>query len=137
MVSSTTRTPAQGSTQAQRATSSRSSASSSSSSSSAPSASHRQPSRMVHHPMATTSRSLRGAAAYYSCSMIFTKFEKKTNEVKHAEAHRQFYGDGNKVKGAIHMLVEGSGPFATLYEQEEDFRGVRKVVKSTVAGKDN
>ena len=72
-----------------------------------------------------------------SGATIFTSYGKEKNDVKHEEAGKQYYGDGHNVKGHIHQLVEGSGPFAKLYYASETRGGDRKILTSKIVGKDN
>ncbi len=61
-------------------------------------------------------RELHRVAAIYSQVYIFTKVEKAKANLCFALIEEHFCGNPQKrIKGACEMLLEGEGPFATLY----------------------
>ena len=85
---------------------------------------------------ATVLRELRRCAAFYSLSYLFTKVEAKKKEERHSLMEEVFYGSvPQRIKGAVHQLVDGDGGFAALYDVSEGESGVERVLKVSCCGK--
>jgi len=82
-------------------------------------------------------RELRRVAAFYSQVYIFTKVEKTKANLRFALIEEHFYGNPQKrIKGACKMLLEGEGPFATLYNIIEGDFDRELVLKASCCRKD-
>ena len=85
---------------------------------------------------ATVLRELRRCAAFYSLSYLFTKVEAKKKDEKHSMMEDVFYGSkSQRIKGAVHQLVDGDNAFAALYDVTEGESGPERVLKVSCCGK--
>ena len=73
---------------------------------------------------------------FYSDSYLFTKVEAKKKDERHSRLEEVFYGSvPQRIKGAVHQLVDGDNAFAALYDVTEGESGPERALKLSCCGK--
>ena len=81
-------------------------------------------------------RELRRTSAFYAQVIIFDEYENEGNEAKFTAIETEFFGDGQKRRGTLNQLLDGFGPFSSLYEVKETNETISRVLRHTLCGKD-